>query len=99
MKVVRKPCVYILASEKNGTLYVGVTSDIIRRVNEHREGKVQSFTRRYKVYRLVYTEFHASMLEAITREKCLKRWCRAWKIRLIEKANPAWQDLYDEVLH
>ncbi len=89
--------VYILASKRNGTLYVGVTSDLARRVSEHRDGLVPGFTKIYAVKRLVYFERATDALEAIAREKRLKRWKRAWKLALIEKENPQWRDLYDEV--
>jgi len=92
-----QPCVYILASRRNGTLYVGVTSDLSRRVSEHRADMIDGFTRRYGVHGLVYAEFHATMAEAIQREKHIKKWRRAWKIRLIEQTNPTWRDLYDEI--
>jgi len=95
---VRQPCVYILASERNGTLYVGVTSDIARRAWTHRYGETKGFTARYGVHRLVYVELHATMLDAILREKQIKKWRRAWKIRLIEQDNPQWRDLYDDLL-
>ena len=89
--------VYILASRKNGTLYVGVTNDIVRRATEHREGAIDGFTKKYRVHRLVYLEEHDRVLDAITREKTLKRWRRAWKTALIEKDNPDWRDLYEEL--
>jgi putative endonuclease len=92
------PCVYILASKRNGTLYVGVTSDIARRSWEHKSEAVDSFTKRYAIHRLVYAEFHESMLEAILREKQIKKWRRAWKLELIERNNPQWRDLYSEIL-
>jgi putative endonuclease len=92
-----QPCVYILASQCQGTLYVGVTNDLRRRVWEHKAGVVDGFTKRYHVYRLVYAEFHAAMPDAILREKRIKKWRRAWKVILIEKANPGWRDLYDEI--
>jgi putative endonuclease len=92
-----QPCVYILANHRNGTLYVGVTSDLGRRVWEHRADVVEGFSKRYAVYRLVYAEFHAAMAEAILREKRIKKWRRAWKLELIEKVNPTWRDLYDEL--
>ena len=88
------PCVYILANRRNGTLYVGVTSDLPRRVWEHKSGVAEGFTKRYGVHRLVHAEFHATMEEAILREKRIKKWRRAWKIRLIQEANPDWRDLY-----
>jgi putative endonuclease len=91
----KQPCVYILASKPRGTLYVGVTSDIGRRVFEHKTGVVGGFTTRYGVHRLVYAESHGSMDEAILREKQIKKWRRAWKIEMIERDNPTWRDLYD----
>ncbi|EQB16441.1 GIY-YIG nuclease family protein [Sphingobium lactosutens] len=89
----RHPCVYILASKRNGTLYIGVTSDLIRRMHEHRTGSVAGFTREYGIKRLMWFEQHATMEEAILREKRLKKWNRAWKITLIEDLNPHWDDL------
>ena len=94
----RRPCVYVLASARNGTLYVGVTNNLARRVLEHRSGAAESFTKRYGVDRLVYVEFHDTMAAAILREKHIKKWNRAWKIRLILEANPNWDDLYEEIL-
>ena len=85
--------VYILASKRNGTLYVGVTNDIARRLSEHRAKRVPGFTRKYEVDQLVYFEAFDSILEARAREHSLKRWRRAWKIALIEKLNPDWRDL------
>jgi putative endonuclease len=93
-----RPCVYILASKPRGTLYVGVTSDLARRAWEHREAAVPGFTARYGVHRLVHAEFHATMEDAILREKRLKKWRRAWKVALIEAANPEWRDLYGELV-
>jgi putative endonuclease len=92
----KQPCVYILASKRNGTLYVGVTSNIARRVWEHRVGELEGFTKHYGVHLLVHAEFHETMTDAIVREKRMKRWRRAWKLELIERGNPAWRDLYDE---
>jgi len=89
--------VYVLASRKHGTLYVGVTNDIARRVFEHREGLIKGFTQKFGVKRLVYVECHDDILEAIRREKLLKRWHRDWKIALIEQTNPDWRDLYDDI--
>lgn len=94
----KQPCVYILASQRNGTVYVGVTSDIVRRVHQHRTGETGGFARKYGVQRLVYVEFHSAMTEAIRREKQIKEWRRAWKLALIEKENPGWRDLYDDLL-
>ena len=93
----KEPCVYILASRRNGTTYVGVTSDLARRVWMHKEGLIEGFSKRYGVDRLVWYEFHGTMAEAITREKRLKRWKRDWKLRLIGEANPSWRDLYEEL--
>jgi putative endonuclease len=89
--------VYILASRIGGTLYIGVTNDLIRRVLEHREGKAEGFTKRHKVNRLVYFEVFDDVLQAIAREKRLKHWNRAWKIQLIEERNPNWDDLYPKL--
>ncbi|SMF72376.1 putative endonuclease [Tistlia consotensis] len=93
----RQPCVYILASGRNGTLYIGVTSDIVARAWQHRSGVVEGFTDRYAVHRLVHVEFFGTMEEAILREKKLKRWRRAWKLALIEEGNPQWRDLYEDL--
>ena len=89
----RQPCVYILASGSNGTLYVGVTSDLLRRIAEHRKGVFDGFTKRYAIKRLVYWELAGSMEAAILREKQIKRWRREWKRNLIERDNPSWNDL------
>jgi putative endonuclease len=89
--------VYILASQRNGTLYIGVTNDLVRRVYEHKEGFVAGFTKRYRVKTLVWFESTASAYAAITREKQLKNWPRAWKLALIELGNPGWRDLYEEI--
>ncbi len=91
----RNPCVYILASGRNGTLYVGVTSDLGRRIGEHKSGLEGSFAARYGVTMLVYLEMHETMDAAITREKQIKKWNRRWKLRLIESMNPTWDDLTD----
>jgi putative endonuclease len=90
--------VYILANKKNGTLYVGVTSDLIRRVFEHKSGFVEGFTKKYQVHNLMYYEVTESVESAIAREKQLKKWHRDWKIRLIEKENSDWKDLYFEIV-
>ena len=89
--------VYILASRRNGTLYIGVTNDLVRRMSEHKAKLVSGFTRRYGVDKLVYFEEYASILEARARERTLKRWQRAWKLELIEKLNPQWRDLTEEL--
>ncbi len=94
----RNPAVYILASKRNGTLYIGVTSDLIKRIWEHKHDLVEGFTRKYRVHVLVYFEQHDEMTEAIRRGKQLKKWNRAWKIELIEKANPEWRDLWQEII-
>ena len=91
--------VYILASKPNGTLYIGVTNNIARRVWQHKEALVEGFTKKYSVDRLVYCEAFARPQEAIQREKRLKKWNRAWKVRLIESTNPEWKDLYETVMH
>jgi len=88
---------YIMASKRNGTLYIGVTSDLIKRVYEHKNNLVAGFTRKYKIHLLVYFEQHLDVKVAIHREKRLKEWQRKWKLALIEKSNPQWIDLYDEI--
>jgi putative endonuclease len=90
--------VYILASQRHGTLYVGVTNNLVRRIHEHREKLIEGFTSQYNVTRLVWFDQTDSVEEAITHEKKLKRWRREWKTALIEKTNPAWDDLYDRIL-
>jgi putative endonuclease len=92
----KQPCVYILASSRNGILYVGVTSNLFGRVSLHKQDLIDGFTKRYGVHTLVYFEMHTTMAEAIRREKQLKRWNRAWKVRLIEQVNPEWTDLWNE---
>ncbi|MGH7025657.1 MAG: GIY-YIG nuclease family protein [Caulobacteraceae bacterium] len=87
--------VYILASKRNGTLYTGVTTNLLRRVWEHREGVLPGFTKTYGVKMLVWCEVHGDVLEAIAREKAIKRWRREWKLALIEAENPRWLDLYE----
>ena len=90
--------VYILTNRPNGTLYVGVTSNIARRAWEHREGVADGFTKQYGLKRLVYVEHHDDVRAALQREKNLKHWSRAWKVALILKENPEWQDLYDRLI-
>ena len=90
----KQPAVYILASRRIGTLYIGVTSDLVKRVWQHKEDLVEGFTKRYGVHALVYYELHGDMVNAIQREKQMKKWNRAWKIALIEKENPEWLDLW-----
>jgi putative endonuclease len=94
----KQPCVYLMASRRNGTLYVGVTSDLMKRVWEHKNNIVEGFTKRYGIHVLVWYELHPTMESAIQREKALKEWKRAWKLVLIEKVNPQWQDLYSNLL-
>jgi putative endonuclease len=90
--------VYILASQKNGTLYTGVTNNLLRRVDQHKSAEVAGFTQRYHVHKLVYFEIFGDISAAIKREKCIKRWKREWKLRLIEQTNPQWRDLFDELM-
>ena len=92
-----RPCVYILASCRHGTLYIGVTGDVAKRVYEHKVGAGSEFTKRHDVTHLVHVEFHATMEDAILREKRMKKWRRAWKINLIERGNPRWRDLSDDL--
>ena len=94
----KQPCVYILANKKNGTLYIGVTSNLTQRIYQHKNNLVSGFTEKYNVHNLVYYEQHESMESAILREKQMKKWKRSWKIRLIENTNPSWNDLYSEIL-
>ena len=89
--------VYLLCSKRNGTLYTGVTSDLAKRIYEHRNNLVDGFTKKYNVHRLVWYEIHESAESAITREKQIKKWKRAWKLKLIEQTNPKWIDLYDNI--
>lgn len=93
----RSPTVYILASKRNGTLYTGVTSDLLKRVYQHRNGTFSGFTQKYDVKHLVWFEQHVAMDQAIIREKRIKKWNRAWKLELIEKDNPDWRDLAEEL--
>jgi putative endonuclease len=94
----RQPCVYILASRRNGTLYVGVTSNLPGRIWQHRNDAVEGFTSRYGVHVLVWFEVHETMESAIVREKAVKEWKRAWKVELIQRSNPDWRDLYDDIV-
>jgi putative endonuclease len=94
----KQPAVYILASGYNGTLYVGVTSNLVQRIWQHQNDLVEGFTEKYGVHSLVYYELCDQMLTAIAREKQLKKWSRQWKIDLIEKANPTWKDLWGEII-
>jgi len=90
--------VYILASKKNGTLYIGVTGDLVKRIYEHKQNLIDGFTKEHNIHDLVYYERHNEIEDAILREKQMKKWNRKWKIRLIEEKNPWWKDLYDEIL-
>ena len=94
----KQPCVYMLASEKYGTLYIGVTSDLIKRVWEHKNDVVPGFTKRYGAHTLVWFEQHETMESAISREKALKAWKRDWKLNLIEATNAGWRDLYPDII-
>ena len=94
----RLPCVYLLASKKNGTLYTGVTSCLQKRVWEHKNNVYKGFTKKYNVHILVWYEVHETMESAILREKAIKNWQRAWKIKAIEEMNPRWSDLYSGLL-
>jgi putative endonuclease len=94
---VRQPAVYVLASKPYGTLYIGATSNLASRLEAHRSGVVEGFTKDYGVGRLVYFELHETMLDALQREKQMKKWNRAWKLELIAKANPLWADLSAQI--
>ena len=96
MRAEFSPTVHILASSRNGTLYIGVTSDLVKRVFQHRTGAFKGFSAKYTIHRLVWFEQHATMEHAIQREKRLKKWDRAWKLRLIEERNPDWRDLAED---
>ena len=94
----KQPCVYLLSSSRNGTLYLGVTSNIVGRVGQHREHLVAGFSDRYDATRLVWFEQHESMESALHREKRIKKWNRAWKVRLIDESNPSWRDLWPDIV-
>jgi len=95
---VKQACVYILASRRNGTLYVGVTSNLVQRVWQHKNNLAEGFTKKYGVHMLVWFELHETMESAIGREKAIKEWQRDWKLALIESGNPQWQDLYETIV-
>jgi putative endonuclease len=97
-KAMKEPCVYILASGMRGTLYFGVTSDLVKRVWQHRNDLVPGFATKYRVHDLVWFEQHPTMESAIRREKALKEWHRMWKIRMVEESNPTWADRFDEII-
>ncbi len=90
--------VYILASKKNGTLYVGVTTDLCHRIYQHKQKLIDGFTKKYNITQLVYAQEFQDVHDAIHREKCLKKWNRVWKLKLIEEHNPDWCDLYENIL-
>ena len=94
----REPCVYLLASRRNGTLYTGVTSDLVKRVWEHKNNVAEGFTKRYGVHRLVWYELYSNIESAIAREKAIKEWKRQWKLELIKSLNPDWRDLFEELV-
>ena len=94
----KQPCVYLLASHKNGTLYTGVTSNLVQRIWQHKNDQTDGFAKRYGVHLLVWYEMHDAMESAIAREKAIKEWKRAWKLELIEATNPQWLDLYDGIV-
>ena len=94
----KQPCVYILASKRNGTLYAGVTSDLVKRIWEHKNNVVEGFTKKYGVHTLVWYEVHETMESAIGREKAIKNWKRDWKVKVIEEMNPQWRDLYADLI-
>ena len=94
----KKYYIYILASKKNGTLYIGVTNNLIKRTYEHKNNITPGFTQKHNIHKLVYYEVYNEIYDAIEREKCLKRWKREWKIKLIEKSNPDWDDLYNRII-
>ena len=94
----KQPAVYILVSKQNGTLYIGVTSNLQKRAWEHKNDLVEGFTRKYGVHQLVYYELHEDMISAINREKQMKKWNRAWKLELIERQNRGWRDLWEEII-
>ncbi|MCK4950531.1 MAG: GIY-YIG nuclease family protein [Gammaproteobacteria bacterium] len=94
----RQPCVYMLTSKRNGTIYTGVTSNLLKRIWEHKNHTVEGFTKKYGVNILVWYEIHETMESAICKEKAIKNWKRAWKIKTIEKINPQWRDMYNDLL-
>ena len=95
----KQPALYILASKRNGTLYIGVTSNLVQRIWQHRNDQAAGFSQRYHVHQLVCFELHSDMEQAITREKRIKKWNRKWKLRLIQERNPQWIDLWEQLIH
>ena len=98
LRMIKQPCVYIMANRRNGTLYVGVTSDLIKRVYEHKSDAVDGFTKAHRLHSLVWFEQHDTMESAILREKAIKEWKRTWKLELIEQTNSYWRDLYSDLI-
>ncbi|MBN1626038.1 MAG: GIY-YIG nuclease family protein [Deltaproteobacteria bacterium] len=96
--MIKQPYVYVLSNKRNGTLYIGVTSELAKRVWQHKNSVVEGFSKRYDLHHLVWYEPHENMESAITREKKMKKWNREWKVKLIEKMNPDWKDLYETIL-
>jgi putative endonuclease len=96
--MIRQPCVYILTNQRNGTLYTGVTSDLPKRIWEHKIKVVKGFTEKYRLDKLVWYEQHSTMESAINREKIVKKWKRRWKLKFIEDMNPDWRDLYEDII-
>ena len=94
----KQPCVYLLASKRNGAIYTGVTSNLLKRIWEHKSNVVKGFTSKYGVHTLVWYEIHETMESAIQREKTIKNWKRVWKMKIIEEMNPGWRDLYSDLL-
>ena len=94
----KQPAVYLLTSKRNGTLYIGVTSDLVKRIWEHRNDLVEGFTKRYRIHHLVWYELHPTMELALRGKKQIKEWKRVWKLALMEKMNPDWQDLYETMV-
>ena len=94
----KRPCIYIMTNQPRGTMYIGVTSNLVQRVWQHRNHAVEGFTSKYQLTKLAYYERHEDMYEAIRREKSLKNWKRVWKIELIEKTNPNWVDLFSQIV-
>ncbi|MCY4177074.1 MAG: GIY-YIG nuclease family protein [Endozoicomonadaceae bacterium] len=98
MSIKKQPVVYMLANDRNGTLYIGVTSYLVQRIWQHKNNQIEGFTSKYQIHRLVWFELHESMSSAILREKQMKKWDRQWKINLIEKHNPNWHDLWESII-
>jgi putative endonuclease len=94
----KQPATYILANKKKGVLYAGVTSNLVKRIWEHKQHLADGFTKKYHLHKLVYFELHEDMLEAVVREKQIKKWRRDWKVGLIERENPEWRDLYNDII-